>query len=174
MKISTRIERYARLVQNLAVIFGIFGALFALLTSQFDKRVGRTLELYKDYSQAVRKDALDLDLRWAQFAVEHPNLFEKKIEEQQILVTSFFDSAERRLALINLTTFYDTLFICVQNGACDRNTAIELFGSTAKSTFEISGHYIETTRKAHRSNAFGWGLEQMYRLRKEGLFSRYI
>jgi hypothetical protein len=139
-----------------------------------DKRVARTIDLYKEYSAAVRKDALDLDLKWAKFATGHPALFEKKVDEQVELVNSFFGNEECQRFLVNISSFYDTLQICVENRACDRNTAIDLFGPMGRSVFEISGHYIMATRQTHRSGAFGRGLEEFYRLRKENIVQRYI
>jgi hypothetical protein len=173
MRLQSKIERYARIAQNVSIIIGVLGGALSLIIVQFDKRVERTLDLYRDYTNVVRKDFLDLDLKWAQFASPDPGILDKTPEEQKKTVYAFFDTIENQRLLANVLNFYDTLYVCVVNRACDRNSAIDLFGSTAKITFEISAHYIDVKRKTQRNDILGRGLEQMYRIRRESFFERY-
>jgi hypothetical protein len=141
MDVVGKIEQYARITQNLVIILGVFGGIISLVVVQFDKRVARTLDLYKDYAAAVRKDFVELDFRWAQFAKEQPQVLDKNQEEQRRLVSTFFANVDNERALANILNYYDTVYVCIINRACDRDSAIELFGLTAKPAFEISAHY---------------------------------
>jgi hypothetical protein len=171
---SDRIEQYARIAQNITIIFGIVGGVLSLLIAQQDKRVQRSLDFYKDYTVAVRNEFLDLDQRWTDLSAKYPDFLTRKIDDQRKITDEFFQAAENRRKLTSIVTFFDALYICIDNRACDRNTALDLMGPTAGTMFEMSGHFIQERRHVQRTNSVGRGLEQIYRLRRERFFERYL
>src|SRR4051794_25051448 len=63
-----KIERYAKTVQNLTIVAGIFIAIATVFTNQLDKRVARTLDISKEYNTNIRRDLLKLWSQWNEIA----------------------------------------------------------------------------------------------------------
>jgi hypothetical protein len=168
------IERVAKLIQNAVIILGIFGGVFSLLHAQYDKRVDRTLAFTKDYTSGVRKSYLSLVAAWNNYA-EKQNFFQKDEGGQKQLIANFFgEDPGREQSFEDVADFYDTLYVCVDRRSCDRNSALDFFGSNASTFFESFAFHIFALREAHRDNTIGKGVEQMYRMTPESWWSTYV
>lgn len=168
-----RIERIAKFVQNLTIIFGVFAGALALLTSQHDKRVQNVLALRTEFVAAVRSDYLKLLSDWNNYSPAAA-ILSASIDEQKQIVSDFFSKDENKNALLSVVDFFDTLSACIEYHACDRNTAIYLFQTTAQDVFEIAGFHIQADRQADRDPGFARGLETIYRMERESLLLSYL
>jgi hypothetical protein len=168
------IERVAKLVQNAVIILGIFGGVFSLLHAQYDKRVDRTIAFSKDYTSGVRKSYLTLVAAWNNYA-ENQNFFQKDEGGQKQLIAKFFsEDPSREQSFEDVADFYDTLYVCIDRRSCDRNAALDFFGSNASTFFESFAFHIFALRAGHRDNTIGKGVEQMYRMTPESWWSAYF
>lgn len=169
-----RIERTAKLVQNLTIILGVFAGAFALLTAQHDKRVQNVLALRNEFIAGVRSDYLKLMSDWTSFPAADKRILSATQDEQKTIVSDFFSSAENEHRFLDIVDFFDTLAACIEHRACDRNTAIYLFQNTAVDVFEVAGYQIEIDRNDTRDPTFARGLEMVYRLEPESVLFSYL
>ena len=167
------IERIAKLVQNLTIIFGVFAGVFALLISQHDKRVQNVLTFRTEFTATVRPDYLTLISDWNSFPVTDKILTATQDEQKQI-VSDFFAKEENEKHFLSVADFFNTLSACIEHGACDRNSVIYLFQDTATAVFEMAGYYIEAKRKEDQDPTFARGLENIYRLNSEFFLFSYV
>jgi len=167
------IERYAKLVQNLTIILGIFTGVISLFATQYDRRVARTIDMTKLYTDQVRDKYLDLVAKWGA-ATDSPTFFQQSPEQMKQFVLGFFHDEDADKLLTNYLDFFDALAVCIDNRACDRNSAIDYFSSTARFVYHASAYYIEETRANDRDPKFGAGLEQFVKLRRECFVGRFL
>src|SRR5262249_50769793 len=117
-KAFTSIERTAKFVQNLVIIFGIFGGAISLIYAQYDKRVDRAIVMTKEFNSNVRKTYLNLTSAWDHYA--RANTFTQQADKEAF-VNSFFtegnkeETKAREDNLKDLLDFYDKLYICMDN-----------------------------------------------------------
>jgi hypothetical protein len=168
------IDRYAKLVQNLTIIFGIFAGVISLFATQFDRRVARTIDMTKFYADRVRGDYLALSEQWDAATQSNDRFFQQSPDEMKRLVLDFFHNRDAHSRLINYLDFFDGLIVCIDNRACDRNSAIDYFSTSARFVYEMSAFYIADTRANDRDPTFGAGLERFNQLAREHLISRYL
>jgi hypothetical protein len=165
--------RIARFCQNLAIIVGVFAAIVTFLASEHDKRVQNVLALRSEFAGGVYKDYLKLMSDWDNFpdadAIGHATE-----AQQKKIVATFFGKNENKDRLLSITDFFDTLSACIDQGACDRNTAIYLFQNAANQVFQISGYRVEQVRDEDGDPNFAKGLESMYRLEEQNSLRGYF
>src|SRR5260370_6234121 len=140
------IERYAKLVQSLSIIFGIFAGAVSLLAAQYDKRVSRSIEFGKLYNDSIRVDHLKLVNKWEDYTRPLANFFTTGEEIRRQRVLAFFKDSENRKSLDNLLDFFEVVWVCVDHRSCDRNTTFDLFGAPIDNTYEVYHDYIMATR----------------------------
>jgi hypothetical protein len=121
----------------------------------------------------IRPEYLKLISEW-NAAPETSTILNMTQDEQKKVVLDFFEKRDHRDQLTALVEFFETVALCVQHRACDRNTTLELFKITVDTLFEISAFYILETRKTDRDPAVGEGLERLYRLKSESFVERYL
>jgi hypothetical protein len=168
------LERYAKTVQSLTIILGIFSGIFSLFAAQHERRVSKTVEMTKLYTDKVRLDYLELIANWDGYTKRIDNFFELDRAELKKRILSFFKDEKNHKLILNYLDFFDVLVVCIENNACDRNSAIDFFGPSAKLAYEISGYHIEETRQGDRDPSFGDGLKRFYRLPRQGFLGRYL
>ena len=173
-KIFDGIERWAKVVQNFTIIFGVFIGTISLFNAQLDRRVARTIEVDKQYHAETRDDFIDLTTKWNSYASGIAGFFQKLPDEQSDIVVKFFDDDTKQKSLNEILDFYDVLFVCIDKRSCDRNSALELFGKNADDTYEDFAFYILAQRKAQRDTSIGDGLEKIYKMAPESFFWRYL
>ena len=61
------VEQIAKLIQNFAIIFGIFISAGTLVYTQYEKSVDRAIEYKKDFDNNYRKTYAGLIDRWNNF-----------------------------------------------------------------------------------------------------------
>jgi hypothetical protein len=176
------IERAAKFIQNLVIIFGIFGGAISLVYAQHDKRLDRTVGFTREYNSSARKSYLSLMTAWNKYAKEN-NFYDHSEQEQENLVIAFFgkNTGEDKIKeksrdenLEDVLDFYDTLYICVDRSSCDRNSALDFFHPSITPLFETVAYYIFERRCAERDPSVGRGLEGMYYMEPEPWWSRYF
>ncbi|HMK80347.1 MAG TPA: hypothetical protein VK438_11900 [Xanthobacteraceae bacterium] len=167
------VDRYAKVVQNLTIIFGIFTGVISLFATQYDRRVARTVDMTKLYSEQIRDKYLDLAAKWRAASVQ-PGFYQQSEEKMKQFVLEFFENQDNDKLLTNYLDFFDGLAVCIENGACDRNSAIDYFSHTARYVCEMSFPYLEKMRKDDRDPAFGAGLERFCLLKRESFIGRYL
>jgi hypothetical protein len=167
------LERLAKLVQNGTIVCGIFAGALALLGNQYDRRVQRTLDMRKEYIETIRRDYVSLIDDWNENP-DTPKVLTGTVAEQKAIVLAFFAVRSERTKLDNVIDFFDTLYFCIDNRACDRNTALYLFKPVARSVFEISAPYIAELRVRDRDAQFATGVEWLYRAQPQSLVRRYL
>jgi hypothetical protein len=170
----TRIERLAKLVQNLSIVFGIFVGLATIISTRLDKRVEQTMALRKEFNESIRRDYLSFLSRWDRYAKEKHFRSAGSVGEKAIIIEFFERGTDNVDALRNISDFYDTLLICINNGACDANAAVDLFQQPARVIFEISAYFILARRKLDCNEAYSAGLESLYKLQRQTFIRRYL
>jgi hypothetical protein len=175
----TSIERFAKFIQNVVIVFGIFGGAISLLYAQYDRRVDRTITFTKEFNSSVRKPYLTLMSAWNAYAREHD--FYDHPEEQETLINAFFvkyetkeESKNRDDNLEDVLDFYDTLYICVDKRSCDKNSALAFFHPSVTGVYETFAFHIFERRKAEKDPSVGKGLEALYRMESESWWSKYF
>jgi hypothetical protein len=172
--IFARVERLAKLIQNLTIVFGVLAGLVAIFSARFDKRVDLVMTFNREYNDSIRKEYLGLISRWDKFAESAGYRRDLSLDDKKLMVLKFFKSTENVDSLRNISDFFYTLFVCVKGRACDRNTALDLFSNQAKTVFESFGFYILERRDLDKDETTGDGLEGIYRLNLEGYIFRYF
>jgi hypothetical protein len=165
------IERAAKLAQNITIIVGVFAGIVTVVTNQYERRVQRTLDLRKEYIDKIRPDYLALTDQW-DADPESAKVLTVDIPQQKQIVLKFFQDAAHRRELENYLDFFDTMYTCIDNRACDKNTALYLFKAHARSIFEFAAPYIYELRKLDRDPSVGEGLETFYNSKPASLIAR--
>jgi hypothetical protein len=166
------IARIARFCQNLAIIVGVFAAVITFLASEHDKRVQNVLALRSEFTGGAYKDYLKLMSDFDNFPDSDALPHATEAQQKKILA-NFFAKSENKDRLLSIADFFDTLSACIDQGACDRNTAIYLFQNSANQVFQIAGYRVEQLRNEDDSN-FGKGLESMYRLEEQNFLRGFL
>jgi hypothetical protein len=165
--------RAARVCQNVAIIVGVFAAVITFLASEHDKRVQNVLSLRSEFVGGVYKNYLGLMSDWDNYpdsgAIHHAT----EAQQKKILL-NFFAKNENKDRLLSITDFFDTLSACIDQRACDRNTAIYLFQNSANQVFQISGYHVEQVRDEDGDPNFAKGLESLYRLETQNFLFGYL
>lgn len=167
------VARIARFCKNLAIIAGVFAAVFTFLSSEHDKRVQNVLALRSEFTGGAYKDYLKLMSDWDNFT-ESGAISRATEAQQKKIVGSFFAKNENKDRLLTIADFFETLSACIAHGACDRNTAIYLFQNPADQVFQISGYHVEQVRNEEGDPNFAKGLENMYRLETQNVLLGYF
>jgi hypothetical protein len=171
------IERTAKLVQNLVIIFGILGGAISLMFVQYDKRVERTVTMTKEFNSSVRKTYISLTSAWDRYAGDN-NFYEQ--EDFEVFVNSFFASGNKdhnkilEENLEDLLDFFDALYVCVNTRSCDRNSALMLFRTSIRRGFGPFAFHILARRVAEKDQSVGKGLEDLYHMELEPWYRKYI
>jgi hypothetical protein len=168
------IERYAKLIQNVTIIVGIFTGVVSLFATQYDRRVSKTVEMTKFYTDKVRADYLNVIGQWNSYTKSIGNFFQREPAEMQQDILKFFADEKVRNLTHNYLDFFDLLWVCIDNRACDRNAAIEFFEPSAHLSYEIMAYHIVDTRDHDRDPAFGRGLEKLYGLPREHCVGKFF
>jgi hypothetical protein len=167
------VARFAKFCQNAAIVVGAVVAGVTFLSSEHDKRVQAVLALRTEFASRVYKDYLKLMSDWDNFpdanAIAHAT-----DAEQKRIIENFFAKNENKDRLLSIADFFDTLSACIDQGACDRNTAIYLFQNSANQVFQISGYHVEKVRNDDGDPNFAKGLESMYRLESQNFLRGYL
>src|SRR5271166_4905005 len=168
------LERIAKIVQNFAIICGIFVSAATLVYTQYEKRVDRAIEYKKDFDSSYRAKYLAMSNRWNDFNDNDPKqrIFSPDNTVQKEAVIEFFAKKENNDDLNDILDFYDNLFVCVRNHSCDGNATIELFGTQAREISDEAEYYMRQLRSKDRDNRIGEGVEAIAQLQSEGLFSK--
>ena len=151
------IERIAKIIQNLAIIFGIVVSGATLVYTQYEKRVDRSIEYKKDFNSIYLSKFASLSERWDDFSEKDNRIFSKDKSVQEAVVTEFYSKGDNRHDLSELLDFFDSLWVCVHNHSCDKNASIELFGGQVKGLFEAAAFYIKKMRVEDRDAEIGIG-----------------
>jgi hypothetical protein len=168
------IARCASVVQNLAVIFGIFFGIASLINHQFETRLTRTFEFQKDYNGQIRPMYVDLITKWNQFAVSKGSSEKTKDQRKAIVLEYVATDADAARRINHVLEFYDSLYTCVRYRSCDRNSALELFGRQIDSMYEVFAYYLFERRKIENDPSFGEGLERLYNMEPQSPLERYF
>jgi hypothetical protein len=137
-----------------------------------DKRVQTVLALRNEFANHTHDDYLKLMNDWD--SAPEADTVSKAVEtEHKEIQKKFFLKQVNRERLRSVVDFFDTLSACVEQGSCDRNTAVYLFGSAANQVFNISAFHVEDTRTDENPD-FGRGLENIYRLEPENFLLSYL
>lgn len=169
------LERVAKVAQNVTIIAGVFAGVVTVLATQHDRRVQRTLDLRKEYVDGARKTYLELLDNWNTYSAKPENdVLKLKQAEQRLVTRRFFEVSKNRTDFNNLVDFFETLSVCIEHKGCDKNTAIDLFGSQAKSVYELGWHYVEDLRKEDNDPSIAEGLRLFRWLGRQSLLSSYL
>lgn len=167
------IARFAKFCQNAAIIVGAVVAGVTFLASEHDKRVQAVLALRSEFSSRVSNDYLKLMSDWDNFPAANAIAHATESQQKKIM-ENFFAKNENKDRLLSIADFFDTLSACIDQGACDRNTAIYLFQNAASLAFQISGYHVEQVRNDDGDPNFAKGLESMYRLETQNFLRGYF
>jgi hypothetical protein len=168
-----KIARVAKVVQNLAIIGGIFVGVGSLVFGLFAKRVEAVGEFRKEYVDKIRNDFLELVSRWS--APDYgPKFLTAKKEDGKNIILNFYNDSTNQKSLLNVADFFDGLWFCVQTTRCDQNTSLDLFQTQADAIYEMSAYYIDKKRQQDRDPNFGQGLEKFYRLKPQSYLARFF
>lgn len=168
------IEKLAKIIQNLTIVFGIFASAITLLYAIHNKRVDRAMAIKSEYDSTYRKSDDDLTTKWNDL-IEKDNgqkARDQSDEKQLEYMKSFFQSADNRHDLDDVLGFYDDVWICVKVGSCDNNTIKELFGDKSRDLWDTYGAYILDLRKRFKNPSIGMSVLMIARLKEEGLFEK--
>jgi hypothetical protein len=164
------LDDYANVIKNLSIIGGILVAGISLIYSQYDRRLTRTFDFYKDYKETIRPDYLKLIVDWNVYARAVPGFQQLPHDGVKDVVVKFFaGKPDDETKLENVLDFYDTLYVCVKNRSCNKNSVIDLMGKQIEATYEMAAYYIAEVREKDRDRKYGEGLEQLYRAEPESL-----
>jgi hypothetical protein len=165
-RLARLIDRTApigQLLQNLAVVVGIIATGGSFLASIHDKRVQNVLSLRTEFASGAHGDYLKLLSDWHNSSADAFDGAEDA--KRREIVRHFFtkNENENQDRLQNIADFYDTLAACIEQGSCDRDTAVYLFYTPADHVIQISGFRIEDVRNNPSYSDFAVGVEKMYR-----------
>ncbi len=93
---------------------------------------------------------------------------------KDVVVKFFTDKPDDETKLENVLDFYDTLYVCVKNRSCNKNSVIDLMGKQIGAAYEIAAYYIVEVREKDRDQRYGEGLEQLYQAEPESLVREFL
>lgn len=177
-RLAQLIDRSApigQLLQNIAIIAGVIATGATFLSSVHDKRVQNVLSLRTEFAGSVHGDCLKLVNDWWDSS-ETDAFFSKDAtdETRKQVVGRFFAKEGNNDRLRSIVDFFDTLSACIDQGACDRNTALYLFKNPASQVHDIAWYQVEDARDGQQGRDFAKGLESMYQLEEQNFLLSYI
>lgn len=174
MKMETWLRNNEHTIKTLGILSAAIFTLFQYFGHINENRVQQTLELYKEFSSepliSARNGLLKEVEEHQNFLKYIPNERPSESEANQLkmkwakyIVNRIDSNVALMVQVNNMFDFFDALQICVENNICDKKSAQDLLGISAK---ELTGNfcpyiaymrYDKTNRNeqfATKSNAF--------------------
>lgn len=162
-----KIKIYSEIITSIVTVVGAIVAAWWALHEYADKqeqeRVQTTLNYRKEFdSEPIISDRRKILDVWLPRENEETDILKSKsIAEFNDFVIKIIESSKLAQPIETVTGFFEVIYICVKRNLCDRETALDLFGSEAEAYYHQHIPYFNMLRERRNDNKIAEGLRQL-------------